>query len=97
MRSADLSRSGYTGFDKALVFDQTFFEKVCVAPVDHAVSWGFSLKPFLKRLALQQSLNQVQQLLNNLIGVRKIRFPQDRQSSSFPNTDIVFVKYLFEV
>ncbi|RXA20179.1 hypothetical protein EQO05_06235 [Methanosarcina sp. MSH10X1] len=45
-----------------MVFDKTFFEKVfaqaflqkaCVAPVDHAVSWGFSLKPFLKRLAIK--------------------------------------------
>jgi len=36
------------------VFAQAFFEKACVAPLDHAVARGFSLKPFLKRLALRR-------------------------------------------
>jgi hypothetical protein len=41
LRFAGLSRPGYTGLDKTWVFDQTFFEKVCVSPVDHA-----SVTPF---------------------------------------------------
>jgi hypothetical protein len=45
----------YHAVTSFLVFDQTFFEKVCVAPkplrrfITPAAS--FSLKPFLKRLA----------------------------------------------
>jgi hypothetical protein len=62
------------------VFDQTFFEKACVEPLDHAGK-TFSIKPFLKRLALQQSLNQVQQLLNKLISVG--RFVSFRKGKGF--------------
>jgi hypothetical protein len=32
------------------VFDQTFFEKACVAPFDHAVVRGFRSSLFLKGL-----------------------------------------------
>jgi hypothetical protein len=37
------------------VFDQTFFEKVCVTPVDHAVT-SFLIKLFVKKFVGEPSL-----------------------------------------
>jgi hypothetical protein len=54
-RCAGRSRSGYTGFDKALVFDQTFLEKFAIKPFEKR----FSLKPFLKRLAVKDVLKRL--------------------------------------
>ena len=51
------------------VFDQTFFEKACFAPVYHAVTL-FSIKPFLKRFSLKPFLKRlVKRLVRRLAGL----------------------------